>query len=93
METKNKTPTLFDTISETPQKPTGNPYHARSGKFTNKYIARAEQAEKRAAIAENRLEYVTSCYSAIGRQFARVSRELEQAKQELKQLKNQRAWT
>jgi hypothetical protein len=91
MKKQDKTPTLFDTDNETPQKPTGNPYHARSGKFTNKYIARAEQAEKRAAIAENQLAYINSCYSAIGRQFARVSRELEQAKTELNQLKKQRA--
>ena len=88
MDTQNKTPTLFDGVVPTPTKATGNPNHNKNGKFTNKYVARAEHAEKRAAIAENRLAYIDSCYHAIGKQFARVSRELEQAKIELKIIRN-----
>ena len=90
MEQKNKTPTLFDDVLPTPTKAIGNPNHNRKGKFTNKYVARAEQAEKRAEIAENQVAYISSCYHAMGKQFARVSRELEQVKTELKQLKKQR---
>lgn len=89
MAQHNKTPTLFDEVIPTPTKATGNPNHNKNGKFTNKYVARAEHAEKRADIAENRLAYVDSCYHAIGKQFARVSRELEQAKTELNQIKKQ----
>jgi hypothetical protein len=90
MKKQDKTPTLFDEVIPTPTKAAGNPNHNRKGKFTNKYIARAEHAEKRADVAENRLAYINSCYHAIGEQFARVSRELEQVKTELNQLKKQR---
>lgn len=90
MEQKNNSPTLFDTTEGMAKKAIGNPHHARNGKFTNKYIARAEHAEKRAAIAENQLEYINSLYTSIGRQFARVSRELEQVKTELNKIQCQK---
>lgn len=74
METNNGTPTLFDVAPQPPKKK-GNPNHNRRGRFTNKTIARAERAEKRAEVAEHKLEYISSCYHSLGRQFAELSRQ------------------
>lgn len=65
------------------KKSVGNPYHNRNGRYTDKKTAAKEKAEKRADVAENKLEYILSCYIGLGKQFSRVSRELEEVKQEL----------
>ena len=61
--------TLFEFDESQKQKRIGNPYHRRDGKFSNKYVARAEIAEKRAAIAENKLDYIMSIYRGLGAQL------------------------
>jgi len=58
MATPNKEPTLFDDALSK-KKIIWNPYHSRVGKYTDKKTARAERAEKRADVAENRLEYIS----------------------------------
>jgi hypothetical protein len=82
--------TLFDETFEEKKK-VGNPYHSRSGKYTDKKTAAKELAEKRADVAENKLEYITSCYISLGKQHSRLLRECEQLKTELSIYKSKTA--
>lgn len=79
MKTQILNPILFD-VPVVAKKSKGNSYHDRNGRFTNKYISRAERAEKRAEIAEKQLLYISSCYHSIGRQFAELSRKYNELK-------------
>ncbi len=83
--------TLFDSEEIVQKKCLGNPYHSRRGQYTDKKTAAKEKAEKRADVAENRLEYISSCYHAIGRLYSRLLRENEQLKCELNSYKNKTA--
>lgn len=76
--------TLFES-EEKPRKK-GNPYHSRSGKYTDKKTAQMELAIKRAEMAENKLAYVMSCYKHISRQHSQLSREMECLKKQLKKV-------
>lgn len=80
--------TLFDEFEVVQQKGKGNPYHSRRGRYTNKLTAAKEKSDKRADVAENRLEYISSCYFAIGKLYSRLLRENEQLKCELNSYKN-----
>lgn len=82
--------TLFDETFEVKKK-VGNPYHSRSGKYTDRKTAAKELAEKRADVAENKLEYITSCYVNISKQYSRLIREYEQLKTELSNYKSKTA--
>jgi hypothetical protein len=84
--------TLFDEIEVVSRKKVvGNPYHSRKGKYTDKKTAEKEKAEKRADVAENRLEYISSCYFAIGELYSMLLRENERLKSELNRYKNKTA--
>lgn len=55
--------TLFDEFELPKKKVVGNPYHSRSGKYTDRSTAAKEKAEKRAEIAENKVDYFQSIIS------------------------------
>lgn len=83
--------TLFDEIEVVQKKKKGNPYHSRRGRYTDKLTAAKEKSDKRADIAENRLEYISSCYHSIGKLYSKLLRENEQLECELNSYKNKTA--
>lgn len=75
--------TLFDIEDVQKPKKKGNPYHKSDGRFSNKYVARAELAEKRAAIAENKLNYILSVYRGVGSQLRRANERILELEKKL----------
>ncbi len=65
-----------------------NPYHATNGKFTNKYVSKAEKAEKRALYAENRIEYLESLNRGVAAQLRHKDERIIELENRIKQLTN-----
>lgn len=76
--------TLFDNEDFQKPKKKGNPYHSKTGKFSNKFVSRAELAEKRAVIAENKLEYIMSVYRGSSSQLRKANERIIELEKKLK---------
>ncbi len=76
--------TLFENEEIAKPKKKGNPYHNSNGKFSNRFVARAELAEKRAAIAENKLYYIMSVYKGAGSQLRKANERIIELEKMLK---------